>query len=164
MMFITGPTKAIVASEFIGINDSGRENVLPDVRHKSAGFHIRDHGSDYPAFPLYHSLNNGFPFCTTSAFAPPTPAEVGFIGLNPAVKRVVAFFEKLLDLSKHAPRGLVSNSQFSLELFGRNTGSCRSNQKGSIEPVFQRRPGLVINSTSGRMDVVPTMVTTIGFT
>lgn len=156
----------VIARKFIG-----KDNCLIlfsnlSFNHGQEGmcFDIGNYLSDRITATLYHAHDNRFTRCATSTFAGVLAADVCFIDFNLTDKRVNVFGHEFTNLVEYTPCGFVGDTQFPLELLGRNSGFGGGHQEDSVEPRTKRGIRLVEDSTSRRREVRPAELTGIDLT
>jgi hypothetical protein len=144
-MLVARPCEAVVAGEFVGEHGGAWQDMLSDIRHQSPSFHIGCYFGDYSTVSLYHPHSNCLTSSPSATLAGPFAPDVGFVNFYLARKGVNALGHAFANQRKHAPRSLVSDTQLSFKLLGRDAAPSRGHQEYGKEPRTQRSSGLVEN-------------------
>lgn len=148
----------VVAAEFIGI-DFGvdvRRGLLPQDRQEGTSLDVGYYLAHYlPVITLYNAHDRRF-LLKAATFAGRLPTYVGFIHFQRARNLVVLFIHELAYHGEHSPSRLVSNSNFTLKLFSRDTAASGGHQEHGVKPVAKRGRRLMEDSSGEGANLITT--------
>lgn len=153
-MGISQGRNCVVAGKFIG-EDGGRArrgNMGSNHGEQGSLLDIRHHLGDCVTFTLYHTHDNRLARCAAPALPGMLTAYVGFVYFDLSGERIDVLSHEFTNLSEHAPRRFVGDTQFPFELLGRDSRLGRSHKEHGMEPRAEWRGGLVKDSSSSRGD------------
>src|SRR6266571_260048 len=157
--------KAIVGNVLVSENGARRKDIFLRQTMKSFAPCIRCNASNDPAMmsrsaALYHSddcnlvATVGWP--SLSALPMPLAAVVHFIHLHRRTLQLHSIFgEQRTNLAEHAPRGLVGDASFPLNLLCGDAAAGGTHEIHRVEPSLERSSGLLEHGPGQRVDVVP---------
>jgi hypothetical protein len=161
LMPISGIGNPVIAREFVSIDNGSPSHVSADKRHDSRTFDVgNDRGGDF-ALPLDYANDGCLAFRTTASFAPPSTAKIGLVNLYFAVKGDSVFAKQSPDLLEHSPCCFVGDTSHSLKLFGRVSRAGSGYPEHGVKPSPQRRGGLMEDSISSRINLMPAIIALI---
>lgn len=163
---IFGVSDPIIGSEFICKHRTLWQNVFVNHVKKSAALQIIHSDCADTAFTLDDTHNGSFLFVSahrsaSSMFA--RAAVIHFIHLNAWTALAsqwacILFVQHRTNLPKHSPRGFVSHSRFSLNLFRANPTACRGHQVDCIKPRSKGSRRFMKDRVGGRMKVIAAVI------
>lgn len=157
--------ESAIAGHLVGVDgcpfSSG--NVLLDDGQECLGLHVISYQHHSVALTFHQSHSDGLASGPTTPLPRALPTNVGFVNLDLPEEGRVVTSHHLADLGEHPPGRLVGNPQLPLQVLGRDAHSSVGHQEHSIEPEAQRCRRLVVDSASGGVNMVATVVTAIGF-
>jgi hypothetical protein len=136
----------IVGCELIGMDGvfCGTGNVIPDDRHYSPRLNVcSDRSADLSFFPMNKAYNRSFALCASPRRAGVLTADVSLIHFNVSVHFAMFFIHQLTNHGEHTPCRLISDTNFTLKLFGTYPAACAGHQEHGVKPIPERRGGLV---------------------
>ena len=134
----------VVASEFVrkDLRVQIGSDLIPEHRHKSPSLNVGDHLSNEISFTL-NDTGNDCLILQASPWVVGLPAEVCLVHFHYAGHLGFMLVHDVPNLGEYAPRCLISDSEFPLELLGRDARPCSRHQEESVKPRPERRAGMI---------------------
>ena len=147
---ITEPGKNAVRHPFIGTNPRPLGDIIDDLRDQGTATSRRNDFGIKFTVPLKDAEHDGLPGSSTTPFAGPFAANVGFIDLDVTRKRRIAINQPhvLPNLVGYPKGRRIGNAQLALNLFRRDTMARGGEQVHRIEPLLERH----VRAMKGRSD------------
>src|SRR5208282_5614234 len=167
LVCVSASVKAVVGAESVGEDNRLREYVFFDESAQRVGFNIGSDERPDLSLALHHANNRSFGSSTaTRAFS--LAPIVGFVhfDLAPESADRPALFvgQHGANLFEHAPRRLVGDSGFALNLLCGDTATGLGHEVDRIEPNRKRGGRFMEDRVCGRMNVMAAMIARIGWT
>lgn len=107
--------------------------------------------TDAPA-ALHHAEHGRLAVGPESALAVPLAADIGLVGLKEAREKALVLGHEQSDLTGHAPRALIGDTELARQLHRADAVLRRGEQEDGVEPQRQRRRALVEDRPGARRE------------
>src|SRR6266699_2550770 len=174
LMNISVLLKAIVRNVVIGEHGARRQDIFLRQTMKSVPCRVRSYTRHNPAnallcVPFRHAHDRNFvaPQRRTPTLPHPLsfPPVVHFVHLNRrALQLQTVLGQETPNLAEHAPRGLIGDASFPLNLLRGDTATSGTHEVHGVEPSLEKSSGFLEHGPRQRIDVIPAVVAGIGGT
>src|SRR6266850_1115979 len=164
--------QSVVGNKLIGVNGARRKNVFLRQTMQSHFLRVRRYTRHYAAnapvlAALHHSHDRNLVtpvgWASTLADSLPLSAVVHLIHLHRRTLQLQTVLgQETPNLAEHAPRSFVGDASFPLNLLCGDAATSRTHEVHRVEPSLERSGGLLENSASQRIDVIPARLAGIG--
>lgn len=145
-----------VGRPFVAADRRAGADFLDDDALKCSAPRVWHNAGHYIAIPLQHTEDDRLASSPATTLARVLAANISLINFDVSRQIVVAinFAHVLADFVTDAPRGLVGHAKLALQFLRRDAVSGRGEQVHGVEPLLQRRPGILKRRSGHRVNVV----------
>lgn len=163
LMLVAASTETRKLSTLVCVDQGARHDMFPNEPSVGLGTNcIHMTGLD-SSLALYGTKHRSFVGDVAATLPTAASADVGVIDFDCSAERPMILVEQQTNSVEHAPRGLVGDASFTLNLLGRDTAAGLRHKVNSVEPQAKRSARVLEDRACHRVLMMTAAVAGIGW-